>query len=90
MMLDIAIQQAPDHLLIRHLGPRSVSLKEIDTPFAKGDSYLDAVISQHQLMGRGKEVTNYFNPSKRLIFVLYLAFHKVFSLGANIRHQRFE
>jgi hypothetical protein len=76
VVFDVPIQQTSDHLLIGYLGSRSVPLKELDTPFAKGNRHLDTVVAQYQLIGRGQKITGHFNPTQRLVLILYLAFHK--------------
>jgi len=90
MVLDVAIQKTSNHLLVRHLRSRCMSLKEFDTPLAQGNSDLDAIVTQYQLVGRWKEITDHFNPPQWLVLILYFARHKASSLGANIQPQKFE
>src|SRR5262249_2059038 len=85
MVSRIAVQQATDHLLVRNLRARRVTLKEVHASLAQGNGDLDTVVAQNQLIRGRQKILNHLDSSQRLISVLSIPLHKSAFLGANSR-----
>lgn len=60
-MLRIGIKKPTDHPLILGVVLTRFILEEINAPFAQGDGYFDALISEHKVLGGRQEIGNDLN-----------------------------
>lgn len=87
MLGSITINQATNHLLIRHFRARRVRLKEGDTSLAQGKRYLNSIFLQDELVGRRKEILDDFEPAQGFICVFCGALHKPYFFLSNSRRR---
>jgi hypothetical protein len=88
--VSIAIEERPYHALILRTMQACLPLEEINASFRKRNRDLFRVLTKYQLSrGREKVLDNTQSP-KRLIFVLYLPFHKLVDPVSNILRRKYE
>jgi hypothetical protein len=89
MVFGIRVKETPDHPLILGVVLARLSLEEVDTPFAQGDSDLDSFVPEDEIFRERQKVTDDSQSSKGLIRVFHSHAHTFVYLFANTRHRRF-
>lgn len=89
-MLDIRIEQPPDHPLVLSVVPSRLVLKELDTTFTQSDSDLDPLVAEDKVFRTRQEIRNDLNVSERFVGVLDFRAHRSVCLFANSPRQIFE
>ena len=88
-MLCIRIQKAADHPLVLRVMPRCFALEELDAPLAQRDRDFHPFVTKREFLRRRQEVRDYAELTGRSVAVLGSRAHKLSSLFASSRRQRF-